>query len=305
MSGSSLLSRSLQCSAKVDVGVRIHLDPKGWSSHRLLTRAKRCRCSSGNEEASTSSHAIRLESGEQRALQREVAAGTNLAAISDSELNSRIVIEGTQRQTLILASASPRRKDLLARLALPFQIVESGIDENISIGDSPSAAVFCLAIRKAESVAKSRTRAIVLAADTVIDFRGTLLGKPTDKAHAKEMLRMLRGRTHAVLTGIAVLGRGATVKLGRVVSTEVRMRSYSESVIEEYVESGEPFGKAGSYAIQDDGARLIESICGCYNNVVGLPLCETVTLLKTAGVPFAGDGRICQLPTGEPCPRVE
>jgi septum formation protein len=180
----------------------------------------------------------------------------------------------------------------------------SGLDETTSPGQSPSAAVLSLAIRKAESVAQTRTKSLVLAADTVIDFQGTLLGKPVDDAHAKEMLQLLRGRTHAVLTGIAVVGNGETVKLGRVVSTEVRMRSYSESEIEAYVESGEPMGKAGSYAIQGDGSQLIESTRGCYNNVVGLPLCETVMLLKTAGVPFAGDRSICQLPSGEPCPRV-
>jgi MAF protein len=186
----------------------------------------------------------------------------------------------------------------------PFEIVDSGVEEYLSSGYSPAAAASVLASRKAAAVAETISQGIVLAADTVIGFRGEILGKPENDAHAVKMLRMLRGHTHEVITGMAVLNRSEGVKIVSVVFTEVRMRKYHDQEIKEYVETGEPFDKAGSYAIQGGGGRLIESTRGCYNNVIGLPLCETVKLLRSVGVTLAVERGICQLPSGDSCPRV-
>jgi len=227
----------------------------------------------------------------------------NLAAISDSRLNFRSVTQLKERTPLILASSSPRRRELLGNFSYPFQIIDSGVEENISDQYSPAAAAVILATRKAAAVAK-RTRGVVLAADTVIDFRGRVLGKPENAAHAFRMLQLLRGEKHKVLTGLAVVNQCEGRKIVSVVSTQVTMRKYLDREIEEYVESGEPFDKAGSYAIQGRGGRLVESTCGCYNNVIGLPLCETVDLLKLVGVSFPEEHEICELVSGVSCPRV-
>ena len=227
----------------------------------------------------------------------------NLAVISDSRLNFRSVTQLRERSLLILASSSPRRRELLGNISYPFQIIDSGVEENISDLHSPAAAAVILAARKATAVAK-RSRGVVLAADTVIDFRGRVLGKPENSAHAFRMLQLLRGEKHKVLTGLAVVNKCEGRKIVSVVSTEVRMRNYLDREIEEYVESGEPSDKAGSYAIQGNGGRLVESTCGCYNNVIGLPLCEAVDLLKLMGFSFPEEHGICELASGVSCPRV-
>jgi septum formation protein len=206
--------------------------------------------------------------------------------------------------SLILASASPRRKHLLSHIGLPFQVVVSGVEEVVLSHYSPKVAVSILASRKALAAAEAIPDGIVLAADTLIGFLGTTLGKPKDDDHAAEMLRMLRGQTHDVLTGLAVLNKREGLKILSVVSTKVTMREYCDNEIERYVESGEPRDKAGSYAIQGKGGRLIESISGCYNNVIGLPLCETFEVLKFMGVVFARDSGRCQMPAGDLCPRT-
>jgi len=228
----------------------------------------------------------------------------NLAAISDSGVNSRFVRLNAKATSLILASASPRRKDLLSQIGLPFQIVESGVEEVVLSRYSPMVAVSVLASHKAEAAAEAVPDGIVLAADTLIGFREKILGKPEDDDHAAEMLRMLRGQTHEVLTGLAVLNKREGLKILSVVSTKVTMKEYCDKEIERYVESGEPRDKAGSYAIQGEGGRLIESISGCYNNVIGLPICETLEVLKSMGALLAEDGGRCQMPTGDPCPRM-
>lgn len=227
----------------------------------------------------------------------------NLAAISDSRLNFRSVTQLKDRTPLILASSSPRRRELLGNISYPLQIIDSRAAENITDLHSPAATAVILATRKAAAVAKG-ARGVVLAADTVIDFRGRVLGKPENSAHAFRMLQLLRGEKHKVLTGLAVVNKCEGRKIVSVVSTEVTMRNYPDREIEEYVESGEPFDKAGSYAIQGNGGRLVESTRGCYNNVIGLPLCETVDLLKLMGVSFPEEREICELASGVSCPRV-
>jgi MAF protein len=227
----------------------------------------------------------------------------NLAAISDSRVNSRFVTEDAQVPPLILASSSPRRIELLGKISYPFRVVSSGVDEDTVGGLTPAAAAAILANRKARAAAKTTGNGLVLAADTVIDFQGRMLGKPKHHSDAVEMLRLLRGRNHHVVTGIAILNKKRDIQFVSVVSTEIWMRDYSDLEIDDYIRTGEPQDKAGSYAIQGRGGRLIQAINGCYNNVVGLPLCETVELMRSVGAIICREVS-CQMPSGSPCPRL-
>lgn len=182
---------------------------------------------------------------------------------------------------IILASASPRRRELLAALGVAFEVVASHVDESTDEGD-PAAAAELLARRKAESVAADHPSALVIGSDTIVALDGRMLGKPGDAAEARAMLASLRGRTHEVVTGVAV------ALDGRVVSdharTAVRMRDYEDAAIEAFIASGSPFDKAGGYAIQDEAFAPAERFEGCRCNVVGLPLATLRGLLAGLGV---------------------
>jgi MAF protein len=192
---------------------------------------------------------------------------------------------------------------LLSKLSISFQVVESGADESIDKGLSPAGAVAVLANRKALAVAEESLDGIILAADTAIDLENRILGKPANDSDAVDMLRLLRGRVHCVVTGVTIVNKKEGLRVIGVVATEVRMRDYSNREIDDYVATQEPRDKAGAYAIQGVGGHMIESIRGCYNNVVGLPLCETTKLLRTVGFePRSED--VCHLPSGDPCPRL-
>lgn len=185
--------------------------------------------------------------------------------------------------TVVLASASPRRRELLGRILAHFRVVPSEIDEALE-GEPGPGAVAALALRKARAVAAGLAEGIVLGADTVVVLEGDVLGKPTDAEQARAMLRRLRGRMHRVITGVAVVdARGGRTASTAVVS-EVLMLDYPDSVIDAYVASGEPFDKAGGYAIQEAGARLVAGWRGSYSNVIGLPLEATRRLLAEFGV---------------------
>jgi len=181
-------------------------------------------------------------------------------------------------QTIVLASASPRRRELLAALDVPFEVDAANVDESSDEQDV-ARLVEGLALRKARAVAERRPGASVLAADTIVVLDGRVLGKPASSAEATAMLAALRDRTHEVLTGIAVL-RGARSAADHVRS-EVRMRAYADDEVARYVERGEPFDKAGGYAIQDAEFRP-GSVKGCECAVVGLPLWTTRRLLRAA-----------------------
>jgi len=188
---------------------------------------------------------------------------------------------------VVLASESPRRAELLRQMGLSFEVQPSSVDESLVNGSSPAEFVREAAMRKATHVAHLVDDAIVIGADTVVVLDEHLLGKPTDAAHAASMIRMLRGRSHSVVTGIAVVeANGGT--LGRSVSdhveTVVHFRPLTEREVEAYVASGEPMGKAGAYAIQGLGSMLIEGIEGDYFNVVGLPVCRLAQVLARFGV---------------------
>ena len=170
---------------------------------------------------------------------------------------------------LILASASPRRRELLASLEVGFRVVIPEIDETPLPGEKPRAFVERLAEEKACAVDADGT---VVAADTIVVQNDTILGKPTDAAHAREMLSSLSGKMHEVVTGVCVKSAARTVVFS--VATEVAFRTLTADEIARYIATGEPMDKAGAYAIQGGAAHMIRSIQGSYTNVVGLPLCE-------------------------------
>jgi septum formation protein len=200
--------------------------------------------------------------------------------------------------TFILASSSPRRRELLATLGIAFSIVKPDIDETLHPGEAPLAYVIRLSREKAEQIAARMTQpAAVLAADTVvilgadtmgIDEGGDILGKPADADAARHMLRRLRGRAHQVCTALTLvrLAEGAApLQITRVTQTAVTMRAYSDAEIEAYIASGDPFDKAGGYAIQHDGFSPVARIAGSYTNVVGLPLETLREMLTEVGWP--------------------
>jgi len=193
---------------------------------------------------------------------------------------------------LILASASPRRRQLLACLGLPFRVVVPDLDEDASSNAdlTPEEMAAALARAKALAVAQREGGGLVLAADTLVVDGEAILGKPRDAAEATSMLRRLRDREHRVITGVAVVGAGrSTAILVDHVTTAVHMRPYSDDEIAVYIARGEPFDKAGAYAIQDPQFRPVASYDGCYCNVVGLPLRAVIRLLRRAGLDITDD----------------
>ena len=188
---------------------------------------------------------------------------------------------------LILASASPRRLDLLARIGItPDAVDPAHIDESVRKGELPRTHAFRLAIEKAEAVAARHRQALVLAADTVVAVGRRILPKVEDEATLRECMRLLSGRRHRVLTGVAVAMPGSPTRC-RVVETMIAMKRLSSAEIDFYAGHGEWHGKAGGYALQGYGEVYVRHIGGSYSNVVGLPLAETRLLLKSAGYSIA------------------
>ncbi|MCF9046401.1 Maf family nucleotide pyrophosphatase [Acinetobacter nectaris] len=179
---------------------------------------------------------------------------------------------------LILASGSPRRAELLEQLEIDFDVFSADIDETLKLGECAEIYVKRVAYEKARSVAQQFHDRIVLAADTCISLGGSIVGKPQSRAHAFEIWQALSGREHDVLSGICVIAENEVHEC--VVKTQVTFQQLSQSDMESYWQTGEPVGKAGAYAIQGIAAKYIPTIKGSYTNVVGLPLHETVKLLK-------------------------
>ena len=204
---------------------------------------------------------------------------------------------------LILASGSPRRRELVGDLGIPFQVVVSDIAESIAPDLSPEAQAISLAEQKARAVAYGVETGVVLGADTIVVLNGTLLGKPENDADAIDMLRLLSGRAHRVVTGIAVIDAASGSLRSSAVSSVVHFRTLIDDDIAAYVATGEPRDKAGAYAIQGLGATLVSDLEGCFSNVVGLPLCETGSLLRESGIVISGTWPGCRLPDGTRCPR--
>lgn len=182
----------------------------------------------------------------------------------------------------ILASASPRRKQLLEQAGYAFEIVVSDADESLPAGITPEKAVRLNAARKAQAVAETNPGAVVLGCDTVVAIDGEILGKPQDEAEAKAMLRRLSGNTHTVYSGVCITdGETETVF---AVATDVTFYALSDRTIDAYAATKEPMDKAGAYGIQGLGCVLVKEISGDYSNVVGLPLSESARALAAFGV---------------------
>jgi septum formation protein len=185
---------------------------------------------------------------------------------------------------IILASASPRRKELLEQLGLLFETESSNCEEHIDSAAEPHELAKSLSLKKALAVAEKHRGSLIIAADTFIVLEGRILGKPHSEAEATEMLRTLNGKAHSVISGFTVLDTETHKVFSRSVETMVHMKRLTPEEIEVYVRSGEPLGKAGGYAIQGVGAVLVKKIEGDYFNVVGLPLSALAESLKEFGI---------------------
>jgi len=184
----------------------------------------------------------------------------------------------TENRPWVLASSSPRRRDLLGLLCSNFEVIPSQIEEFQRPGESPIQMVQRLAKEKAIAVHNSRPESLVIGADTVVVCEGQILGKPGSPDEARAMLQKLSGRTHEVMTGLCVL-KGETVAVDAA-RTLVRFSLLSVEEIEDYLATGEPFDKAGAYATQGKAARFVETIEGCFFNVVGLPVSLLYRMLR-------------------------
>ncbi len=185
--------------------------------------------------------------------------------------------------TVILASASPRRRELLTLVGIRHEVRPANIDESYLQGESPRAHAERLARGKVTAIASDDS--VVIGSDTIVVVDGDVLGKPTDRAHAQEMLRRLSGRSHTVMTGVAVRWRDALVS--DLVEVDVTFRLLSDDDIARYVDTGEPMDKAGAYGIQGYGATIVDRVDGDYFAVMGLPLNRLVRLMESIGLGYA------------------
>lgn len=185
---------------------------------------------------------------------------------------------------VVLASASPRRRELLENIGLKFSVDPAEIVEIQAHRLKPAGLAKALSLRKAKAVAPRHANSIIIAADTLGVLDGMILGKPADAAHARKMLAALSGRCHSVITGFTVIDTSTDRAVTRVVETKVYFRKIGRMEIAGYVNTGEPLDKAGAYAIQGLGALLVERIEGDYYNVIGLPLCALAGVLRRFGI---------------------
>lgn len=187
-------------------------------------------------------------------------------------------------QPIILASASPRRQELLANLGLDFVVRVSDVEETLEDHLSPAQQVEILAERKAAAVAAESQEGLVIGADTLVVYAGQVMGKPTSRGDAVKMIETLQGKSHEVFTGLAIIDAATGQSVVTHQATAVRFRHMTMEQIERYVDTGEPMDKAGGYAVQGKAAIFIDSIRGCYFNVVGLPVSRLADALRVFGV---------------------
>lgn len=185
---------------------------------------------------------------------------------------------------LILASQSPRRRYLLEQAGLRFSVIPSSVDEDAIELTEPAAYVKTLAQAKAEAVAREYPGSWVIGADTVVTIDSAILGKPDDPEEARRMLEQLGGHSHDVYTGYAIVCKKRRLTVSKAIRTDVQFKELNAKEIEWYIQTGEPFDKAGAYAIQGMGTFLVRRINGSYTNVVGLPVCEVIEDLLSLGV---------------------
>lgn len=185
---------------------------------------------------------------------------------------------------LILASGSPRRKELLGQIGLTFKVVVSNFEEDESATSNPHRRAQLLSLGKARAVASKYKNAIIIAADSFVAFKGKVLSKPGSKVRAAKMLRMLSGKPHPLITGFTILDSKTGKRVTKSAETKVYMKKLSKKDIDDYIKTGEPLDKAGAYGIQGKGAIFVEKIQGDYSNVVGLPIPMVAAELKKFGV---------------------
>jgi septum formation protein len=202
--------------------------------------------------------------------------------------------------SLILASNSPRRRELVTLFDLAFEFASVDIDESPCVGEPPEELVRRLSSTKAQIGAREFPEATVIAADTVVSLDGSILGKPKDAADATRMLKLLRARAHTVCSGVTIW-RGAR-QMSQVATTTVWMRDYTGAEIAAYVATDDPLDKAAAYAIQHDAFHPVARIDGCHANVMGLPLCHLYRALKAFGIALDEPDRACQKHLEIVCP---
>jgi MAF protein len=209
---------------------------------------------------------------------------------------------------LLLASASPRRRELIKWLGLPVETTAADVDEVPLPGERAAEMAQRLSREKALAVAQPfriphSTFRVILASDTVVSLDGEPLGKPRDAAEARSMLRRLRGRSHQVYTAITLIDLQTDRSIADLAGSDVPMRRYTDDEIEAYIAGGDPFDKAGAYAIQHAGFHPVENFSGCFANVMGLPLCHVARSLRRTGVEAPNDvPMLCQAHLRYDCP---
>jgi len=184
------------------------------------------------------------------------------------------------KQLLILASNSPRRRELLEQAGIPYVSEPADVDESVLPGEAPGAYALRLALEKAQSTAGRHSEGLVLGADTIVVVDGDIMGKPASKEDAVRMLARLSGRSHVVMTGVALLDAATSRAVTGLEETSVRFREVSPDEIEDYASTGEPMDKAGAYGIQGRASVFVEGISGCFFNVVGLPLARVWKMMR-------------------------
>ena len=192
-----------------------------------------------------------------------------------------MLLMGNNRDAIILASASPRRTELMALAGIQFTVVPADICEDVLPGEAPPDHVMRLSREKADAVAATNAGRFFIGADTIVALDGAILGKPADAADAMRMLSGLSGRDHKVITGFTVFDKVSGVHISRSVCTEVTFKTLEEKEIAAYIATGCPMDKAGAYAIQGGAVHFVRSINGSYTNVIGLPMTELYEVLQT------------------------
>lgn len=195
-------------------------------------------------------------------------------------------------KTVILASASPRRKEILEKTDLKFEVDESDYEEKNVPGLKPHELARFFSREKARDVARRHRNALVIAADTIVVLRGRLFGKPRNEEHAKEMLKALSGKAHSVITGFTIIDTDGKRELSGSVESKVFFKRLSADEIEAYIISGEPLDKAGAYGVQGLGAMIVKKIEGDFFNVMGLPLYALSESLKKFGVTVLSQNKV-------------
>ena len=198
---------------------------------------------------------------------------------------------------LVLASASPRRKELMAGLGLKFQVIAANVPEDPLPGETPQDMVMRLALAKASAVAGGLEDGFVIGADSMVVSAGEILGKPRDADDARRMLRRLSGTQHHVMTGVSVVNAATGDRQTDCMASPIKLRTISDAEIDASIRSGTPFDKAGAYAVQDQELRPAEWWQGCYSNIVGLPLCRLLEMLQALGYPLP-DRETLRAPSG-------